>query len=231
MVKTTEGNCYICGAKLGKTAMKNHILKLHNEIADIQDCYLLKIEGKYNKDYWLYIDAPINKTLSDIDAFLRDIWLECCGHMSAFYYSGYDAIKTTKKLNSFMPGDKIRHAYDFGSTTELLITFVAKIKRPRRKEAIRLLARNIPFHFTCHECGEPAQYILTECDYDMENPFYCKECAEKHELDDMMLPVTNSPRMGVCGYEGERDSYTFSADGIANKKTINTDKKSTEQTG
>lgn len=26
----TKGNCYLCGAELGKTAMKNHILKEHN---------------------------------------------------------------------------------------------------------------------------------------------------------------------------------------------------------
>jgi len=25
----------------------------------------------------------------------------------------------------------------------------------------------------------------------------------------MMLPVTNSPRMGVCGYCGELDTYEF----------------------
>jgi len=25
-----------------------------------------------------------NAALSDLDSFLRDIWLECCGHLSAF---------------------------------------------------------------------------------------------------------------------------------------------------
>ena len=30
MATTTKGRCYLCGAELGKTAMKNHILKDHN---------------------------------------------------------------------------------------------------------------------------------------------------------------------------------------------------------
>lgn len=45
-----------------------------------------------------------------------------------------------------------------------------------------------------------------------EEPFWCDECADKleegefdEEIDSeevWLLPVTNSPRMGVCGYEG-----------------------------
>jgi len=27
---------------------------------------------------------PARATLTDLDGFLRDIWLECCGHLSAF---------------------------------------------------------------------------------------------------------------------------------------------------
>ena len=46
-----------------------------------------------------------------------------------------------------------------------------------------------------------------------EDPFWCEECLEKYENGELdeeieveesgyLLPVTNSPRMGVCGYEG-----------------------------
>ena len=28
-----KGNCYLCGAELGKVAMKNHILKQHSDPA------------------------------------------------------------------------------------------------------------------------------------------------------------------------------------------------------
>lgn len=87
----TKGNCYLCGAELGKTAMKNHILKEHNGPEDGQECCLLKIEGADDKDYWLYVDIPVNRTLSALDTFLRKIWLECCGHMSGMRRSSSTA--------------------------------------------------------------------------------------------------------------------------------------------
>ena len=81
---------------------------------------------------------------------MRDIWLECCGHMSAFHAAkrGWgDEISESRKVGSFEVGDKIVHEYDFGSTTETLITFVSKTKRPPQRNAVRLLARNVPPKF------------------------------------------------------------------------------------
>jgi len=34
--------------------------------------------------YWLDIEATADAALSKLDAFLRRIWLECCGHLSMF---------------------------------------------------------------------------------------------------------------------------------------------------
>lgn len=56
MATVSKGNCYLCGAELGKTAIKNHLLKKHGE--GEQECVLLKIEGTYEKNYWLYVDMP-----------------------------------------------------------------------------------------------------------------------------------------------------------------------------
>ncbi len=213
----SKGNCFLCGAELGKVAMKNHILKKHtgqSNTGPVQKCLLLKVEGAYGKNYWLYLDVPLNKPLSAVDEFLRAIWLECCGHLSAFYEAdgrGYEEINPAKKWSFFSPGDCLRHDYDFGDTTETLITVVDTVERPAQKEAVRLLARNVPPQFTCVECGAPAEYICTECRCQIDQPFYCAKCAEDHEHEDLMLlPVTNSPRMGVCGYCGDGDVYEYS---------------------
>ena len=211
MATVSKGNCYLCGAELGKTAMKNHFLKKHGE--GEQECVLLKIEGAYEKNYWLYVDIPPKSPLSSLDRFLRDIWLECCGHMSAFRAakSGWgDEISESRTVGSFEVGDKIVHEYDFGSTTETLITFVGKTKRPPQRNAVRLLARSVPPKFLCADCGAEAAYIDTEAMYDSENPFYCEKCAGNRD-EDMLLPVTNSPRMGVCGYCGDQDTFAFSS--------------------
>ena len=33
-------------------------------------------------------------------------------------------------------------------------------------------------------------------------------CADEDEHE-LLLPVTNSPRMGVCAYEGQQDRYGY----------------------
>lgn len=194
--------------------MKNHILKKHGcEVGQI--CAVLKVESAHDKGYWLYIDIPVNRTLEAVDAFLRKIWLECCNHMSGFrtkkeFWDEDSDMGKAFEVGSFKEGTQLIHEYDYGSTTETLITFMGTIQRTPQEEAVRLLARNVPPKFPCAECGADAAYIDTEAMYDSENPFYCEKCAEKRD-EYMLLPVTNSPRMGVCGYCGELDKFAFSA--------------------
>ena len=48
----------------------------------------LLLYGAYNKDYWLIIQIKENATLDNLDRFIRDIWVECCGHLSVFEIDG-----------------------------------------------------------------------------------------------------------------------------------------------
>lgn len=218
MASGSNGNCYLCGGELGKTAMKSHLMKCHGDSDGEQKCYLLKIEGAYDKNFWLYADAPVTASLSSVDAFLREIWLECCGHMSGFFGAGRSEIGKSRKLGAFSIGDKLRHEYDFGTTTETMITIMAESSRKKQKEAVRLLARNVPPVCLCSVCGAPATVLCTECMYDSDNPFLCHSCGEKHEHDEMLLPVANSPRMGECGYGGELDVFAFDPRKVQEKK-------------
>ena len=201
-----SGNCYLCGQTLGAIAMKNHLLKEHASTGD-EACFLLKIEGAYAKNYWLFVDVEKNKTLNSLDEFLRDIWLECCGHLSAFQGPTGEVGKA-RKLSAFAVGDKLLHEYDFGSTTECLLTIVGETRRPKQKKAVRLLARNEPPVWKCASCGQPAEFICAECICETENADFCAACAEEHEHE-FLLPITNSPRSGVCGYDCEMDDYAF----------------------
>ena len=39
--------------------------------------------------------------------------------------------------------------------------------------------------------------------YEREDPFLCEVHTEKHDCgEEALLPVVNSPRMGMCGYTG-----------------------------
>ena len=205
--KAAKGNCYICGHTFSKSGMKKHILTHEYSESDKQPFIILKIEDLSGM-YWLFLDIPYTTTLKTLDSFLREIWLGCCGHLCAFYINGYQEISTNTKVSSFLQGTVLRYEYDFGSTTELKITLAGYSSRKKQKKAVRLLARNGKYEFNCQNCGKTADYICCECMWGNGNPFLCEDCAGEHDHE-CMLPVVNSPRMGVCGYDGILDKYVF----------------------
>jgi len=225
MAVQSSGNCYLCGKASKKGAMKTHLLKDHNE--GNQECWLVKAEGRHDKNYWIYFDIPKTSTLKTMDGFLRDIWLECCGHLSGFS-NRYGEVGMGTKLAKFSAGDQLLHEYDFGSTTELQITFMETIQRPKQQKAVRLLSRNQPQEYLCHECKEPAQWIDTERMWDGEYPFVCEEHLEDEE---MCLPVVNSPRMGECGYDSDPEQYLFHGPKATDKATPQKKQKAAKKPG
>lgn len=206
----SRGNCYLCGRSVAKSAFKKHLLTVHPSDGNEQECVMLKVEDTWSKQYWIYLDIAATSTLKTLDTFLRKIWLECCGHMSAFYCGKYEELGMGKKIWNFPDGFSFSYDYDFGDTTQLKITVVNHGMRPRQKAAVRLLGRNEAYHFACQECGQEADYICTECAWERDDPFLCEKCAQDHvHGEEMLLPVVNSPRMGICGYCGELDEYEF----------------------
>jgi hypothetical protein len=64
-------------------------------------------------------------------------------------------------------------------------------------QQVRLLARNEPPPILCELCKKkPAAWVDVLDDY----TWYCEKCIENTE--EGVLPVVNSPRVGVCGYTG-----------------------------
>jgi hypothetical protein len=215
MAGATKGNCYLCGKTVGKTAIKNHLLK---ELPQgDENCYLVKIECEYAKAFWLYVDIPLTATLMQLDKFMRQIWLECCGHLSEFSKGGAfggNVVGKARKLGSLAVGEVLDYVYDMGSSTELIITIVEKTTRPKQKNVVRLLARNEIPSTSCDHCGKPAT-LINSWSFD---EFLCDECP-KTEEEEAYLPIVNSPRAGVCGYTGEGDTFGFEwAVGDAMKK-------------
>ncbi|MBL7814256.1 MAG: hypothetical protein JNL70_04545 [Saprospiraceae bacterium] len=118
---------------------------------------------------------------------------------------GEDQSKTLKKV--FKVGQVFDYEYDFGSTTQLTIHVLAEYKLAVT-EGIKLLSRNEPLKIMCEVCGEKAATdVCTIHDWE-EASLFCKSCAKKHakECEDFAdyagLKVVNSPRFGVCAYEG-----------------------------
>lgn len=172
------------------------------------------VEGRFNRAYWMHLSVPAATPLFHLDEFLRDIWLECCGHLSAFRILGreYDSPGGEELEESGMeiqmnrilePGMSFGYEYDFGSTTELSLQILGLRGRMGERSGIELLARNDPPQILCDKCGNKlATKICTECDCQGKGRF-CDPCAARHRCgEEMLLPVVNSPRAGVCGYAG-----------------------------
>ena len=208
----TSGICLLCNSKYTKLGMTKHLkscipksLRNQSEQNNRQQPFFhILVMGYYTPDYWLYLKVNCEASLGTLDQFLRYIWLECCGHLSAFRHKGSELGMKRKLKDVLEPGMELLHEYDFGTPTELLVKVLGSYEGPIEKnKPIRILSRNEAPEILCGNCGKaPAVEICTECQWD-ETGWLCQACAETHECDeDMRLPVVNSPRTGVCGYTG-----------------------------
>lgn len=236
MAKSTRGYCKYCGKEYTRTGMVKHLktckkrLSLCENTVQTDKYYELLLYGTDDKDYWLIIQIQEDATLDDLDQFIRDIWVECCGHLSAFEIAGlsYDKVPNDDfcwgepaenmehKLKEILEPEMLfGYEYDFGSTTEITLKVLDHYSAPRQKEKVMILSRNNPLKFLCSICGEYEASWINAADIYGEDLFWCDECAdqlEEGELDEeidseevWLLPITNSPRMGICGYEGSSE--------------------------
>ncbi|MBI4162626.1 MAG: hypothetical protein HY513_03005 [Candidatus Aenigmarchaeota archaeon] len=221
----TKGKCFYCSGEFKDSVMGAHLQSCsfrpksaNNEKKDYG--FLIKATGKYRKGYWLFIEVKDFSTLEDLDSFLRDIWLECCGHLSCFKINGvqfYNNKETVHELGGttmnvslkkvLKAGTAFQHEYDFGSTTQLTLQVMANLYTLQgSKSPVRLAARNNPPKLRCASCGKASKYICDDCVMNGEKGYYCEPCLEKHPCGgNMALSISNSPRMGVCDYSGPDD--------------------------
>jgi len=253
----SEGKCLFCGKTFAKAGINRHLathLTEKTETGKPGKSFFVKVETNKrwgDLPYFLSLWIDGEAKMKDLDDFLRNIWLECCGHMSAFRNpkmckSGGGMVNTMEAYEYLEKGNvakyekimeetageipmsrKVKDAlysglvldyeYDFGSSTELSIT-VVEIYPIKADKKIVLLSRNEPPEIMCAICGQaPATQICSVCLYD-GNSIFCNKCAPKHAkkcedfADYASMPVVNSPRMGVCAYEG--GTIDKSRDGI-----------------
>ncbi|NOS90263.1 MAG: hypothetical protein HOP34_17320 [Methylococcaceae bacterium] len=174
--------------------------------------YHLLIQDAYSKEYWMHLEMKGTAQLIALDKYLRSIWLECCGHMSQFSIGGWrgDEIPKSSFVQSiFEYTSELEHIYDFGTSSHTLVKVVGKrTGKPLTKHPIMLMARNEMPVVTCMECEQPARWLCNECIYeDNASGYLCDEHAKNHPHDNYGEPfeLVNSPRMGMCGYQGPAD--------------------------
>lgn len=222
----SRGTCGFCGGTFSKGTMTRHLATCAQRVTAAPapagrrwarpPAFHLLVAGRYQPAYWLHLETPATSRLEDLDDFLRRIWLECCGHLSAFriedthYVRGLDGDvgdlgdeDMDFPLGEVLrPGLSFAHDYDFGTTTELTLRTLSEIEGTAPDRSIRVLARNLPPPIACQTWGRPATQVCSQCIYE-DAGWLCDACAAAHACgEEMLLPVVNSPRVGLCSYTG-----------------------------
>lgn len=236
----SSGKCELCGKSYRKSGMTRHLRSCMAEASRGDEPghrargIHLHVEDTDRPEYWLHLAVPATAELLDLDQYLRDIWLECCLHLSSFAIGGInyfcpdyffpllvddedgdDPLAGLAQMIALLREDeeremdvplgqvahsrsRFRHEYDFGTTTELTLRGLGEVDGD--VDQIRLLARNDPPAVECSICGAPATWVsLAEDDWIAMTAGLCDACAPASEY---RLPIVNSPRCGVCAYDG-----------------------------
>ena len=221
--KQTKGACGFCGREMTRSGLGKHLNTCAArqeaiETADAgrgksQPLLHLQVQDAWAGDFWLHLEINGSATLGDLDNYLRAIWLECCGHLSQFSVGGWrgDEISMSRAVRQVLqPGVDLTHIYDFGTSSETLVKVIGeRMGKPLTKHPIKLMARNNMLKLECQECGKQATWLCTECIYeDQESGLLCDDHAKDHPHDDYgpPTPFYNSPRMGMCGYDGPAEA-------------------------
>lgn len=217
--KQSRGNCAYCEFEGTKASVTKHlsscikrqesISKAESKKGNKEKLFHLRVQDRYLKDFWLDLEMRGSASLKDLDHYLREIWLECCGHLSQFGDWGMEIAMSRKADKVFKPDFETIHLYDFGTTSETLVKCVdVREGVPTTKYPITLMSRNQIPEVQCMKCDERATSLCMECMYEYEDSgLLCDTHAETHPHDNYgePSPLLNSPRVGMCGYEGPAD--------------------------
>jgi hypothetical protein len=207
----SEGRCIYCNQIFGQKEIGKHLAKhlAEKEKGNMDNPTQLYCHIEVQADVmFLHLLVQASAKMKVIDSFLKDIWLECCGHLSAFGHKDFKIKMSDTVEDVFTPRIKIHHDYDFGTTTRVFLKGLKYYHLDEGKK-ILLLSRNEPLKILCDACKlKPAVEICSVCVYNYDDSYFCTECSEIHAVkcedfeDYARMPVVNSPRMGECGYTG-----------------------------
>lgn len=220
--------CQICNKKFGCRQIFDHRQQCLSDLHQDKNGYLISMfsHGITGETYELHIIVNKKCKLQHLDNYLREIWCECCNHLSIFeLYVDSDVITTSdnkKKKIKLVPfsmelpkkdmiakygiGSKIIYTYDMGSTTTIYIQIGGELNGKKKNNDVEIVYRNNKPLIKCDKCSKKARF------FKIDIPL-CKLCGKKSNKDndskscdsddddDDLLKIVNSPRTGVCGYE------------------------------
>lgn len=206
-----KGKCYYCNKELTERTIKRHMKScsiMKNRIEEsiakngkLRKQFIIAIKPRYEKnEYCIYLSIDGTLGLVHIDQFIRDVWVECCGHLSAFIIKKkfYQDNEMNIRLNEILSvGEKFQYEYDFGSTTYLELEVVDIIDVPKNFTQMEIIARNNEMISEGNYCNSPRDGV---CGY-VGN----KEAENKYLPNNNEKYITSKKRDRK--QDGDEDSY------------------------
>lgn len=222
-VKQSKGKCGFCGEAFAKSGVSRHLatcsarqealVKAESSKRKRETLYHLRVQAAGQPPFWLDLEMRGAAKLKDLDNYLRAIWLECCGHLSQFSHGGWggrEIAMSQSIAGAFKSGQELTHIYDFGTESVSLIKPLGQRDgKPLTTRPVALLVRNVAPVYECQECQQPAAWLCMECVIEDEAlGTLCDQHAKNHPHEDYGEPLSlvNSPRLGLCGYDGPAES-------------------------
>jgi hypothetical protein len=237
------GECFVCGESLAYGEMGDHLpscledAPLPSSRKTPSRGYLVGARDDERTDFWTYFLIPRSEQLVDLDQFLRETWVDCCGHLTAFRIKGQrfeshggssgpahgtPTGSLAPKLFALLDdGEEFSFEYDFNRPTKLSLKMIEECTYPDVEEydeehkiawgKALMVAQNEDPEWTCSECGDEAEWVCRECGVE-DDGVLCEECAQEHDHDDeAFLPKANSPRVGMCRFGETRGGLADAA--------------------
>lgn len=174
----------MCAHRSTKARMPAHLavcIPKHGGSGPSRTSVVLRFDASHDSRYCVYVEARADAPLRQVDAFLRTLWLECCGHMSAFRAARRELAMGISVERAFASAHTLQYEYDFGSTTALSGAIVSTRRAPASRAVVRLLARNEPIAWPCAECTAPATVVCPFCIESGDDCLFCEAHADAHE--------------------------------------------------
>lgn len=152
---TSTGICLLCEQRYSRAGMGRHLRACRKKALARErgganpgqrtgGSLHIAVQDRHDPRFWMHLEVPRELELRILDGFLRILWLECCGHLSAFYISGQMYQVADKDwFNDFggppsedmsfaagqllSQGQRFTYDYDFGTTTELALRVIGEL--------------------------------------------------------------------------------------------------------
>ncbi|WP_165077197.1 DUF6398 domain-containing protein [Methanogenium sp. MK-MG] len=169
--------------------------------------FIIRVDDRHNPFYWLTVLARPDAQLSDLDQLLRDVWMGCTDHPSAFTVEKKDYMSTNNSMAVALtdlpgPNKVFTYTYDPDSPTELRLKVSGTTPVMPPGGPLSLITRNTCPPYSCSICGKEADYCMIDSEDTDIIEYFCLGCIT-HANHGYITTIENSPRNGVCDYAEE----------------------------